>query len=293
MDYASRVAEQFARITPVQSKLGIFVERAGTHAVVNLGDGTVRLPFVGMYLPPSGHPVQVESRDGKTVVTGPARPLPGAGVIVTVNAPYAAVLAWDIMYTLPYRAGYEPSSGHNVEISWSADGGVIQGQVSAISDDPTPDVVPPPSGGSFHPAPFTAIDSGTYNPAYGKWISGDVWASTSTTSAWFYGSKVVDSIPDAATITLARIYLPPRSTSGAAPILQAHSAATKPGGAVTFIGSGYPLPARAGWVDIPAAFIDHLKVNGGGLGFNHGGYNIYAGVGSDGLSGALDIAWIA
>lgn len=290
-DFASRVSEQLSRMPTVQSKLGVFVSRDGYKAVVNVGSETITIPFVGMYLPPAGHPVQLEMRDSQLVVTGPARPLPGVGKITGTGTPRATVTAWGTPYLLPFRSSYTPVLADDVEIAWSADGGVIQGKVTAISNVVPPVTNPGGGGGSFHPAPFTATGSGTFNPSYGKWISDDVYASSSTTGAWFYGSKVADTIPDSAVVTLARIYLNPRSVSGAAPVLQLHTAAWRPGGAVTFTGTGFALPARSGWVDIPVSFIDHLKVHGGGVGLNHGGYSIFRGTPADALSGALDIAW--
>lgn len=258
--------------------------------MVNVGETTVTLPFVGMYLPPAGHPVQIESRGGAVVVTGPARPLPGSGVIVTVATLTATVLGGDgVTYTLPYRVGYEPSSGHNVEISWSADGGVIQGEVSAVSDDPPP--VTNPGGGpvEFHPQPFIAIDSGSFDS---RWSTASVYSSASKDGAWFYGS-LSDTIPADATITLARIYLSVASLNVNAPgNLTVHTSPTKPAGNVAWTGLTVPVAPRTGWVDIPSAFIDYLKVNPGGLGFNQGGYTIYKATnGADRMSGALDIAW--
>lgn len=292
-DFASRVSAQMAQMPSIQSKLGVFVARDGYRATVNIGPETVTLPFVGMYLPPTGHSVQLEMRDNQLVVTGPARPLPGMGKITGTGTPRATVTAWGTPYTLPFRSGYTPVLNDDVEIAWTGDGGIIQGKVTAVTVVVPPETSPGGGGGSFHPAPFTATGSGTFNPSYGKWISDDVYASSSTTGAWFYGSKVADTIPDGATVTTARIYLSPRSTSGAAPILQLHTSAWRPGGAVTFTGAGFALPARSGWVDIPIFMIDHLKVYGGGLGLNHGGYSIFRGTPADALSGALDIAWAA
>lgn len=289
VDYASRVTRQLAEILPVQSKLGVFVKRDGIKAVVNIGLTTVTLPFVGMYLPPTGHPVQLEMRDGQLVVSGPARPLPGVGKITGTGSPRATVTAWGVPYLLPYRSGYTPVMGHDVEIAWTADGGVIQGQVTATSDVVAPGTNPGGGGGAFHPSPFTAIDSGSRYSS-GGWVNSDVYASSSMTGGWFYGSKIRDTIPDAATITLARIYLSPRQTQFGPPRLQVHTSPSK-AGALTWVGSYYELGSRSGWVSIPVGFIDYLKVNPGGLGMNHGGYDVYRGVPADGLSGALDIAW--
>lgn len=289
-DYASQITKQLAAIQPVQSKIGVFVSRDGFKAIVNIGTSTVTLPFVGMYLPPAGHPVQLEMRAGQLVVAGPARPLPGVGKITGTGSPRATVTAWGAAYALPYRSGYAPVLNDDVEIAWTADGGVIQGKVTATSAAVAPGTNPGGGGGYFRPAPFTAIDSGSRYDSGGGWINTNVYASSSMTGGWFYGSKIADTIPDSAVINLARIYLNPAQTQFGPPRLQVHTSPTK-AGALSWVGSYYELPARSGWVDIPLAFIDYLKSNQGGLGMNHGGYDIYRGVPSDGLSGALDIAW--
>jgi hypothetical protein len=136
---------------------------------------------------------------------------------------------------------------------------------------------------------FTAIDSGSRNTS---WNQSDVWASDTYIGAWFYGSKIKDTIPDTAIINQARMYLPIKKNFGSAPLLGRHTSATKPGGALT-ISSAAALSPRSGWVDIPTSHIDFLKANDGGLGFNHGGFNIYTAVAADGLSGALDIIYTA
>jgi len=291
-DFAARTANALAAVPVAAAKVGEFVERDGFRAVVNLGESTVSLPFVGMYLPPAGHPVQLELRAGQMVVTGPARPLPGIGVISATGTPRATVTAWGVDYLLPYRSSYTPVLGHNVEIQWTSDDGVIQGQVTATSNTVAPPVIPGGGVQPFHPDPFTAVDSASWGATYG-WNTRDVWASDSYIGAWFYGSKIKDTIPDGAVIKSAAIFLSPRQVSGAAPNLRYHTSATRPGGAVTFAGTTFVLPSRTGWVSIPLAFIDYLKANNGGIGFDHGGYNIFRGTQADGQSGALDISWEA
>jgi hypothetical protein len=291
-DFAARVTAQLAAMPVVLAKTAVFIARDGYQAVVNIGEGSVSLPFNGMYLPPPGHPVQLELRADQLVVTGPARPLPGSGKITGTGSPRAEVTAWGVPYSLPYRATYTPALDDDVEIAWSGDGGVIQGKVTATSNVAAPETNTVSSLQLFRPGPFTSIGSGSRDS--GGWeSSSDVWASDSYTAAWFYGSKIRDTIPDTALIKTAAIYLNPRQAAGGAPILQLHNSPTRPGGAVTFVGSGFALPARSGWVAFPVAYVDYLKENDGGLGVNHGGFSIFRGVAADQLSGALDIAWEA
>jgi len=292
MDYASRVSMQIAQIKPTQSKTAVLVSRSAAGVEINTGESTVTVPFVGISLPPVGHPVQVEVSDGQIRVTGAARALPPTGIVtVAANGTVATIVDDDgIAYTLPYQTASPPVLGDEMQITWTIKGGIIQGKVTPLPTPNTPFTPPAGSGGAFHPAPFTAIGSGSFGS---RWFTNDVYSSASNQGAFFFGSKVADTIPDSAAITLARIFLNPRSTSGAAPILQVHTSPTQPGGAVAFVGSGYALPARSGWVDIPLSMIDLMKTGAYGLGFNHGGYSIFKGVGADNLSGALDIAWVA
>ena len=290
MTYADDLARVEASIPLVDSKVGIFVARSGHQVTVNVGATTVMLPFTGMSLPPAGHPVRLELRGDRLVCTGSARPLPGIGVVTATGTPRATVSAWGQSYTLPFRSGYTPAVNDTVDIQWTGDGGVIQGRLSTTPTIVTPD--PPPSSGpqTFHPAPFTAIDSGSFQS--GRWTKSDVWSSASLIGAWFYGSKIADSIPDGASIQSAAIYLSPTQVSGAGTNLQLHTSPTKPGGTVAFTGAVAVLNDRAGWQPIPLAFVDFLKANQGGIGANHGGYSIYRSIGADGLSGALDISWV-
>jgi hypothetical protein len=275
------VRRALRRIPQVAQKTATFVRREGLKAVVNTGSTTIIIPFVGLYLPPAGHAVQLELRDGQWVVTGPATPLPGEGVITATGSPRAQVTAWGQVYTLRYRSSYTPVLNDLVELVWSADEGIIGGKLSASSA-----VVAPGSD------PFTAKDSGTWRSGSGWWTN-TVRANVDD-GAWFYGNKIRDTIPDSATIVSARIYLPIQSIVIDAPgQLRLHNEPSKPGGAPTFVGSAFAMSARRGWRTIPTSFIDYLKANVGGIGFDGGGYWINYGVASDGLSGALDITYDA
>lgn len=289
-DFTDDITRRLSEIPTVDSKVGIFVSRTGNRAKVNVGTSSVDLPFVGLYLPPPGHPVQIGTVNGQVSVTGPARPLPGTGRVTATGSPRATVTAWGVTYVLPYHTSYTPTLNDDVAIVWSADGGLITGKVSATSNVVPPDANGGASGGFFHPAPFTAIDSGTYRSGSGWWTN-TVRANVDD-GAWFYGSKIKDTIPDNAVIASAQIYLPIQQIVVNAPgQLRLHTHPAKPAGAPTFTGSSSPLSAVAGWRDIPLSFIDFLKVNDGGIGFDGGGQWVNYGVASDQLSGALDISW--
>lgn len=291
MTFADRVSAAIATIPTLDTKTAVFVSRSGNLVVVNIGETSVTVPFVGISLPPPGHPVQLQTQNRQLMVTGAARPLPGVGTITATGSPKATVSAWDTSYTLAYLPSYTPVLGDQVAISWSADGGLIQGSMSAapVVVAPTPNA---PSGPTrFTPPPFTATGSGSFG--YGGWTKPDVWASDSFTSGWWYGSKIRDSIPDNAQIISASIYLNPRQVSGAAPRLQVHTSEGRPGGALTFTGAQHMPGTRSGWVPIPTAFIDYLKGSPGGVGVNHGGYTIWRGTQADAQSGAISVVYDA
>jgi hypothetical protein len=286
------VVRALRSIPQVAQKTAVFVQRDGLKAIVNVGDTTIVLPFVGLYLPPSGHAVQLELRDGQWVVTGPATPLPGEGTITATGSPRATVTAWGTAYTLRYKSSYTPVLNDLVSITWSADEGIIEGKLTAASALVAPGANPGAGVQRYHPDPFTAVDSGTYRSGSGWWTN-TVRANVDD-GAWFYGSKIKNTIPDSAVIIQARLYVPIQTIVINAPgQLRLHQHASKPGGAPTYLGSASPLSAVSGWRTIPKSFIDYLKANDGGIGFDGGGQWVCYGVASDALSGALDIIYDA
>lgn len=285
------INKALSSIPTVTSKLAIFVQRVGFRVVVNIGATSATLPFVGTYLPPPGFAVQLEYRPTGWVVTGPALPLPAEGVVTGTGSPRATVTAWGTAYTLRYRDGYTPVLNDLVSISWNGEGeGWIIGKLTASSSATGPSANGAATGQKVRPPAFTAIDSGTYRAGSGWWTR-TVRANVDD-GAWFYGTKIRDSIPDTATPTRARIYLPILEINIDAPgQLRLHTHRKKPAGAPSFTGSAYPVPAVSGWRDIPLSWIDFLKANDGGIGFDGGGFWIVRGTDTDAQSGALDITY--
>lgn len=291
MRYAERVRDQLAAVPKVSTKLGELVSRSGASVVVNVGESAVTLPFSAQQLPPAGQPVQIQSLDGSLVVTGPARPLPGRGVVTALGSPRVTVTAFETTYVLPVAGSYTPVLNDQVSISWDLDGGLVTGSISAPTTVVPPVENPPPSVQTYHPAPFTVVDTASWQS--GRWTKDDVWASDSLTGFWFYGSSIADSIPDGAVIKAAAIYLSPTLSSGAKPNLQLHNAATRSGAQPGFVGAQHQPAGTSGWQPIPLSFVDYLKSNASGIGVNHGGYHRFRSRGQDGLTGALDITWEA
>jgi len=288
---ASKITLLQASIPQVDSKTGVFVARSGAQVTVNVGTTSVTVPFVGIQLPPPGHPVQMQTVNRELTVTGPARPLPGTGLVVAIGSPRATIEAWGVQYTLPFAGSYTPVLNDQVSIIWSADGGLITGSISAASTV----IAPPANSGAtvqrYTPPPFRATASGSFG--YGGWTKPDVWSSDSFVGAWFGGDKIKDTIPDNAQIISAQIFLDARQSSGDAPRLQVHTSAARPGGTVTFVGAQHRPGVRSGWVPIPTAFIDYLKSNSGWVGVNHGGYTIWKGTQANSLSGAISVVYDA
>jgi hypothetical protein len=163
-----------------------------------------------------------------------------------------------------------------------------------MSTSPAPVTAPPvgASGAATHVDPFTAVDSGSYGS--GRWWTNQVYASDSNLGAWFYGTKIADTIPSSATIQKVEIYVGQATQiSGAAPVFATHPYTSKPGGSPTLS----PVAAvgiAPGWVDLGGAGIsigNVLRNSGGsfGVGVDHGGYNIFPSLAQDGQSGALRI----
>src|SRR5690606_12622329 len=103
MTAAERVAASLARIPTVRSETGVFVSMDGPLAVVNMGGGTVTIPCVGFYPPAVGMVVQVEWRDGRPAVTGPASPLNPLGEVTGTGSGTVTVDVDGVSYDLYLR----------------------------------------------------------------------------------------------------------------------------------------------------------------------------------------------
>lgn len=282
--------EKLAQIPVQESIVAQLVEQDGAIATVIQGNSTLQVRSAAPTLPP-GSAVRLERRDGQLILIGPANPPSTVGLIFTIGTtctveypPGSGVTA-----VLPRDAGYSPTVGDTVLLSWTDQGGFIVGKWSTSPTAKVPDL-PPVAPAQTYDQVFTAIDSGSYQGGYG-WRTNEVWSSASNIGAWFYGTKIHDSIPDSALILNAWIYLPLRQQVGAAPFGR-HGYDYKPGGSLGFAGIT-DLGARSGWVAIPTSLIDHLKANVGGLGYDIGGYNIWAGTQQDGQSGAVRVIYNA
>lgn len=286
---AAEVIKQIRRQlndTPDVKRLpGTFISTDGVRAVVDVGGGRIPADLTG-YLPEVNEAVWVLFINGVALVLGPTTPRPGRGTIT--GAPSGNLVPVSTIagnFALPYASGLSLSAGQVVKIVWN-DGGFV---TAVMSTSPPPGTAggDPGTGGADQIQVFTAIDSGSYDS---RWWTGQVYSSDSNIGAWFYGTKIADTIPDGAAIVSVEIYISPVQILYAPPNIGVHGSPTKPGGSVG-VSSATPISVAAGWIGLPNSFGDYLKANYGGIGIAHGGYSIFNSLAADAQSGALRIHW--
>lgn len=290
-----RTTEAFAQLPAAEWLPAQFVSQAGLYAIVNQADTSFQVRSVSQYPPIPGEAVRLERRGGEWVMLGPSVPRSPTGKVIATGTPQCTVEyppGSGVTKQMPYNPNYTPVVNDLVLLNWESFGAVVCA-LTALPGSTVPVENGPVGPIEYHPEPFTAIDSGSQRA--GDWWTPTVRAGDPTSGGWFYGSKIKDTIPDAAVINRARIYLPLiYDPYGYDAFLGTHPNATKPGSGALAISGSYRLPARSDWVDIPTSYIDTLKANDGGLGFVFGlGYETWQSVAADGLSGALDITYTA
>ncbi|TFD74740.1 hypothetical protein [Cryobacterium fucosi] len=277
-----------ADVTKLTRMVGTFVSTDGVRAVVDVGGGRIPADMAG-YLPEINEPVWVLFIDGTALILGPTKMKPAEGTVTGPPSgnlvPISTVAG---AMSVPYASGLTLSAGQVVKLgAWS--GGGFVGAIMSTSPPPPLAPAPPSPGPVNQSAVFTAVDAGSYRSG---WWTSQVWASDSNTGAWFYGSKIADTIPNGAAITAAAIYISATQITGWPPNIGYHSSAGKPGGNVS-VGGASAVPVFNGWVNIPLSIVDYLKSNVGGVGVASGGYSIFRSLGQDPSSGALRINWTA
>lgn len=286
MDAVRVLASQLAQMPSVRSETAVFLGMTGGLARILIGTNAITAPCVGFYPPVQGMTVQVEWRDGRPSVTGPAAPKAPIGTVTAVEPPKATVDVAGELFALEYRLGYSPAVGDVVEINWAT--GVIQG---ALSSTPVPE--PEPEVPPVVPQPFDvqvrATDSGRYQSS---WWGNDPWASSSNRGIWVYGDRIRDAVRGAASFNSLEVFLPLISELGLCQIgIAQHSSI--PGGAPTITDLvDLPSGRRSGWQGIPHTWLDQLAQGGRGIGVlapGGAGYTRWRGTQADPASGALRI----
>lgn len=285
------VAEKLATIKPWQVLVGKFVAQSAGSAVVDVGGARITMPSLGTYFPLVNDAVRVLRADTGTFLLGPAVPKDARGIVTATGSPRITVEyppGSGVSKLMGYPSTLTPAVNDLVVIDW-ASGGTVTAIVTALPDVDPPGEAPPVASSGPKTLVFTALDSGNWN---GGWWTNEVWASDNNHGAWFYGSKVKDTIPDTAVISKVEIYLPAYYQFGSDPNFRTHTHASKPAGAPTYTDTITPLVgARSGWVTLPTSVGDFLKANTGGTGFRQGGFTKYRGTQADAQSGALRITY--
>jgi hypothetical protein len=290
------IQQVLSTIPRIRSDVGVFVGfDTDGRALVDIGETErSRIPAVLQCPTPQlNENVWVRFENNTVFIVWPTTQRPVEGVITTTGEVTASVTTeLGDFENLPYLATFTPASGMGVQLLWGPTGGVILGP---LSDEQPVQVAPKPptTGGGRHETVFTAIDSGSWK---GRWWTQDVWyAEGNSVGAWWYGTKIKDTIPDHAVIETVEIFLTVTQASGSSPQIGFHRYTTRPDGpfqvenkqTLTHVGAGF-----TGWVQLSNIVGEFLKTNDGGIGTSGAGLRVFRGVGADpNQSGALRIRY--
>lgn len=282
-----RLRDLIANIPTVRSHTATFVRMEGHLAVINTGNTQIKLPAPGYNPPRVGMTVQVEWRNGKGAVVGPAVTRNPLGTITGTGSPLATVAVDGAEYLLPYQDWYTPVVSDVVSVDWDKE--VIVGK---LSSSPTAPDEPTTPGGAATPfdVNILAQASGKWDFSWSNyWGGSEVWASNNNHGVWTYGSAFRDGVGGSAAISRVWIYLPLISQTGNCSI-GVHDLAGLSGAPA--IHSTIPLNPRGGWVELPVAFATYLLAGSRGIGVTApgGGITKWRGAPSpDAWSGALRV----
>jgi hypothetical protein len=286
IDETTQLLALIAKKSTVVPLVGTFVSATATGCTVDVGGGRIPAQFGTSYLPEVNEAVWVLFIDGTPFMIGPTSAKAGQGTVVSVAAGLATLTTAFGTIAVPYASTLTPTAGQIMKLSWQGGGFGI----AVMSNSPAGGVAPPaPSSGAVtHVDTFTAGDAGSHQSS--GWWTPKVYASDSNLSAWWYGSKISDTVPAAAVVSKVEVYISAQQIQGASPNFALHADLSKPGGAPTLT-SSTAVAVSPGWVTLPLAFGNALKKDGGsyGVGLNHGGYSIFNSLTTDGQSGALRI----
>jgi hypothetical protein len=292
--HARGVARKLASLNPTQLAAGKFVASNANGTVqIDFGNGPVQCQSASTFQPLPGDPVRCIQIANVTLMVGPTVPRSAVGTVTATGSPLITVTTSIGSKQLPYITSYTPTIGDSVAIDW-ASGGIVLGKTTGV---PAGTYTPPATVASPHSADFAAIDSGTYYVPGSTYNNTDVWCTSTGNNigAWFYGTTIADTIPDAAVITSVQLYIDEffNQFPGSLALIGLHSLATKSG--APSISSPTAIPAGSGFMTLPTAFGDALKTGsklGVGTGSTGGsGYHKFRSVLSDSQSGKLRIGW--
>lgn len=269
----------------VRALQGTFVSGSTTGCLVDVSGSRIPAILGTSFLPEVNEIVWLWNIGERFFIMGPAAIKPSQGVVTAV-ASGLATLTSSVGTTVvaPYT-GTTPTVGQTMKLLWH--GGPF---AMLMSTSPAGGTPPPPPGATptTHTDYFYAVDAGSYGS--GRWWTNQVWASDNNLGAWFYGSKINDTIPASAVVSSIQIYVSAQQISGSAPNFALHPYYTNPGTSPSYA-SVTAVGVTPGWVSLPAGFGSALKSGGGyaGVGVDHGGYNIFNSLAADAQSGRLCI----
>lgn len=290
MNDTARLLELISTKSTVTTRIGTYVGLADGQALIDMDENRFPVRFLTGIIPAIGEPVYVWAVDGQWFLVGPTQTKPNVGTVVTVSSPMVSLLT-SVGSVSAIIGGAAPTSGDRVLIDWTEDGPVSG---LKLATTPTTPVTPPDPGGggsTVKEAIFRAGDAGSTDRGSPRWWTGQPWASDSTYGAWFYGTAIKDTIPAGAALVSAEIFINRVQDSGAAPRFTLHTSAFK--GGIPAMSSVLVWDPPNGWNTLPAGWFDAL-IGGGaywGVGLNQGGFNKFASLAEDGLSGALRLKW--
>lgn len=282
-----QIVQALADVPRGESLVGVFVSQAGSIATVDQAGRRLLVRSVTQSPVRAGDSVRLSLTNNELVMLGPTSTRSVTGRVLAAGNPASVEYpnGSGVTAVLPVMNGLTLAVNDIVYLDWGS-GGLVVGRISIPIVPPTPPADPGAGGSETRTERFDAIDSGSYQ---GYWRTNDVWSSASNYGAWFYGSKIRDTIPDNARIDSASINLLLDKELGAFPFGR-HGFDEKPSGPLEIVATS-TLPKRNGEVAIPTSLIDHLKANPGGVGFGIGGYNIWRGTQRDGSSGRLTVTF--
>lgn len=250
------------------------------------GDQSGRVPAQVMtpYRPEVGERVFLIAVSGAFFMMGPATPKPPRGTVTSVSSS-SVTLDTDMgSVQATYDAGTTLSVSQQVKLLWS-DGAHVVGILTAPPAPPTPPPAPVPAKRQ-HVDVFQAVDAGSFQN--GRWWQTQPWASDSTLGAWFYGSKIRDTL-QGAPVSKVEIWSTLAQQYGAAPNFGVHPHAAKPAAGPVISSATTLVPPNGGWLTLPTTFGQYLANSVGGIGLAHGGFNKFRSLSDDPQSGALRI----
>jgi hypothetical protein len=260
-----------------------YVSTDGTVMTVSINGSFFPANPATPFRPQGNESVWIMFVDGVAYMLGPTTPWPGTGTVVSVASSLATLNTDAGQITATYNSTDSLSTGQTVKIYWS-DGPHVIG-VLASAAPPSAAPAQNTATTSTHIDTFSPIDAGSWSSGSGWWQS-EVWASDSTIGAWFYGSKISDTL-NGASVSRIQIFVDLQQKFGSNPNFGTHNYSGKQGSPT--ISSATAVAVNNGWVDLPVSFGSYLANNVGGIGLAHGGFNKFSSLSEDAQSGALRI----